>query len=61
MKPVPANQQRALVDRLMKACGGAYSPRRAASISSPDRNGRPLTRGKRYSTRPRAIRSASKT
>src|SRR5260370_20822128 len=26
MKPVPANQQQALVDRLMAACGGAYSP-----------------------------------
>src|SRR6185295_12435689 len=27
MKPVPANKQQALVDRLMNACGGAYSPK----------------------------------
>ena len=37
MKPVPADQQRALVDRLIKACGGAYSPetRRKYYISGP--------------------------
>src|SRR6185295_961513 len=37
MKPVPASQQRALVDRLMQACGGAYSPekRRKYYISGP--------------------------
>src|SRR5712671_5876029 len=37
MKPVPANQQQALVDRLMAACGGAYSPqtRRKYYISGP--------------------------
>lgn len=37
MKPVPANQQQALVERLMKACGGAYSPetRRKYFISGP--------------------------
>jgi xylose isomerase len=28
MKPVPATKQQALVDRLMKACGGAYNPRK---------------------------------
>src|SRR6266404_3780584 len=26
MNPIPMNQQQALIDRLMKACGGAYSP-----------------------------------
>ncbi len=37
MKPVPVNQQQALVDRLMKACGGAYTPeqRRKYFISGP--------------------------
>jgi len=37
MKPVPENQQQALVSRLMKACGGAYSPatRRKYFISGP--------------------------
>src|SRR5438309_8512169 len=37
MKPVPENQQQALVSRLMKACGGAYSPetRRKYYISGP--------------------------
>jgi len=37
MKPVPANQQQALVDRLIEACGGAYSPkqRRKYFISGP--------------------------
>jgi xylose isomerase len=37
MKPVPASQQQALVDRLMNACGGAYSPekRRKYYISGP--------------------------
>ncbi len=37
MKPVPPNQQRALVDRLMQACGGAYPPetRRKYFISGP--------------------------
>jgi len=37
MKPVPANQQQALVERLMTACGGAYSPqtRRKYFISGP--------------------------
>ena len=37
MKPVPPNQQRALVDRLVQACGGAYSPdvRRKYFISGP--------------------------
>ena len=37
MKPVPANKQQALVDRLMKACGGAYSAktRRKYFISGP--------------------------
>src|SRR5713226_6062202 len=37
MKPVPPDQQRALVDRLMVACGGAYSPeiRRKYYISGP--------------------------
>ncbi len=37
MKPVPANQQRALVERLTLACGGAYSPetRRKYFITGP--------------------------
>jgi xylose isomerase len=37
MKPVPVKQQQALIDRLMKACGGAYSPktRRKYFISGP--------------------------
>src|SRR5260221_13153504 len=37
MKPVPVNQQQALVERLMAACGGAYSPqtRRKYFISGP--------------------------
>ena len=37
MKPVAPNQQRALVDRLMQACGGAYAPetRRKYFISGP--------------------------
>jgi len=37
MKPVPVDQQQALVTRLMKACGGAYSPetRRKHFISGP--------------------------
>src|SRR5260221_978609 len=37
MKPVPVNQQQALVERLMAACGGAYSPqtRRKYYISGP--------------------------
>ena len=37
MKPVPANQQQALVERLMTACGGAYSPetRRKYFITGP--------------------------
>jgi xylose isomerase len=37
MKPVPPDQQRALIDRLMDACGGAYSPeiRRKYYISGP--------------------------
>jgi xylose isomerase len=37
MKPVPANRQPALVDRLMKACGGSYSPkvRRQYYITGP--------------------------
>jgi xylose isomerase len=37
MKPVPVDQQQALVARLMKACGGAYSPqtRRKHFISGP--------------------------
>src|SRR5215813_10095944 len=37
MTPVPVNQQQALVSRLMKACGGAYSPetRRKYFISGP--------------------------
>ncbi len=37
MKPVPPPQQQALVERLMQACGGAYSPerRRRYFISGP--------------------------
>src|ERR1700752_18447 len=37
MNPIPENQQQALVARLMKACGGAYSPevRRRYFISGP--------------------------
>src|SRR5215475_11822639 len=37
MNPIPENQQQALVSRLMKACGGAYSPetRRKYFISGP--------------------------
>jgi xylose isomerase len=37
MNPVPPNQQQALVQRLTKACGGAYSPetRRKYFISGP--------------------------
>src|ERR1700724_624269 len=37
MKPIQPNQQQALVDRLMTACGGAYSPqtRRKYFISGP--------------------------
>jgi xylose isomerase len=37
MKPVPVNQQQALVTRLMKACGGSYPPevRRQYFISGP--------------------------
>jgi xylose isomerase len=37
MKPVPVNEQQALVSRLMSACGGAYSPetRRKYFISGP--------------------------
>lgn len=37
MKPVPPNQQQALVERLMQACGGAYPPetRRKYFISGP--------------------------
>src|SRR5690242_7722205 len=37
MTPVPETQQQALVSRLMKACGGAYSPetRRKYFISGP--------------------------
>ena len=37
MKPVPVRDQQALIDRLMKACGGAYSPatRRKYYISGP--------------------------
>lgn len=37
MNPVPPNQQKALVERLMKACGGAYSPetRRKFFLSGP--------------------------
>lgn len=37
MKPIPVNQQQALVERLMKACGGSYTPeqRRKCYISGP--------------------------
>jgi xylose isomerase len=37
MQPIPLNQQQSLVERLMKACGGAYSPeiRRKYFISGP--------------------------
>ncbi|MGA2326905.1 MAG: TIM barrel protein [Bryobacteraceae bacterium] len=37
MNPVPPNQQQALVERLMKACGGAYPPetRRKYFLSGP--------------------------
>ena len=37
MTPIPVNQQKALVDRLMTACGGAYSPetRRKHFITGP--------------------------
>lgn len=37
MKSIPVNQQRALVDRLTNACGGAYSPetRRKYFITGP--------------------------
>src|SRR5690349_16451959 len=37
MKPIPPKQQQALVERLMNACGGAYSPktRRKYFISGP--------------------------
>jgi xylose isomerase len=37
MKPVPVAEQRALVDRLTRACGGAYAPstRRKYYISGP--------------------------
>lgn len=37
MKPIAESEQQALVSRLMKACGGAYSPeiRRKFFISGP--------------------------
>ncbi|HUK17359.1 MAG TPA: hypothetical protein VLW65_13135, partial [Bryobacteraceae bacterium] len=37
MQPVPEDRQRALVSRLMDACGGSYSPatRRKYFISGP--------------------------
>ena len=37
MNPIPPNQQRSLVERLTKACGGAYSPaeRRKHFITGP--------------------------
>jgi xylose isomerase len=37
MKPVPPDEQRALVDRLMAACGGAYTPaqRRKYFLTGP--------------------------
>src|SRR5579862_1936030 len=37
MAPIPEDQQHALVSRLMKACGGSYSPetRRKYFISGP--------------------------
>jgi xylose isomerase len=37
MKPIPIEQQQSLVSRLMKACGGSYSPevRRKYFLSGP--------------------------
>jgi xylose isomerase len=37
MKPIPENEQQSLVSRLMKACGGSYSPetRRKYFLSGP--------------------------
>jgi xylose isomerase len=37
MKPIPASEQQILIERLMKACGGGYSPqvRRRYFISGP--------------------------
>lgn len=37
MKPIPVNEQQNLIERLMKACGGGYSPqvRRRYFISGP--------------------------
>jgi xylose isomerase len=37
MKPIPASEQQSLIERLMKACGGGYSPqvRRRYFISGP--------------------------
>src|SRR2546423_14860342 len=37
MKPIPESQQQSLVERLMSACGGAYSPeqRRKYFITGP--------------------------
>src|SRR5258707_4236302 len=37
MNPIPVEQQQSLVDRLIKACGGGYSPetRRKYYISGP--------------------------
>ena len=37
MNPIPINEQQALVERLMKACGGAYSPnvRRKYFLTGP--------------------------
>jgi len=37
MKPIPVNEQRALIDRITSACGGAYAPetRRKYYISGP--------------------------
>src|SRR5512146_2944299 len=37
MNPIPEGQQQALVERLMRACGGAYSPetRRKYFLSGP--------------------------
>lgn len=37
MKPIPQNEQRSLVDRLMHACGGSYTPdqRRKYFITGP--------------------------
>ena len=53
MKPIPENQQQALVSRLMKACGGAYSPetRRKYFISGPQWAA--AYRGKHFFTPPR--------